>query len=173
MENEITVPGPLLNSSGALAQVGWARRPLLDCNLEQAAFYPPLLRPLQRFRMKRWDYYAVFTPNRFFSATIADLGYAGNIFVYTLDFKTGELHEEGLVIPFGNGIQLERNPETGEASFKKDQVSLNFQVDGEQRRINVHWDGFDNGRGIQAEIILHALPQHESMNIVIPIGTKR
>ena len=54
---------------------------------------------MQFLRLKRWDYYAVFTPQRFFSATIADLGYAGNIFVYTLDFATNELHEEGLVIP--------------------------------------------------------------------------
>ena len=38
--------------------------------------------------MKRWDYYAVFTPQRFFSATIANLGYAGNIFVYMLDFAS-------------------------------------------------------------------------------------
>ena len=59
---------------------------------------------LQRFRIKRWDYYAVFTPQRFFSATIADLGYAGNIFVYTLDFASGDLHEEGVVIPLGSGI---------------------------------------------------------------------
>jgi hypothetical protein len=111
MQNELTQPGPLLDAGGKLAQVGWSRQPLLDCNLENAHFYK--IRPLQRLRVKRWDYYAVFTPNRFFSATIADLGYAGNIFVYTLDFNTAELHEEGLVIPFGNGIRLERNPEAG------------------------------------------------------------
>ena len=165
MQNELTQPGPLLNAQGKLTQVGWSRKPLLDCNLENARFH--------RFRVKRWDYYAIFTPNRFFSATIADLGYAGNIFVYTLDFTTGELHEEGLVIPFGNGIRLERNPEAGEASYKNDKVTLTFQADGEQRRVDIHWAGFDNGRGIHAEILLRALPQHESMNIIIPIGAKR
>lgn len=171
MQNELTQPGPLLDKNGRLAQVGWSRKPLLDCNLENVNFYA--IQPLQRFRVKRWDYYAVFTPHRFFSATIADLGYAGNIFVYTLDFTTGELHEEGLVIPFGNGIRLERNPEAGEASFKNDKVSLYFKVDGNQRFINVDWAGFDNGRGIHAEIVLRPLPQHESMNIIIPIGQKR
>jgi hypothetical protein len=143
----------------------------VDCNLENARFYR--IRPLQRFRVKRWDYYAVFTPSRFFSATIADLGYAGNIFVYTLDFDTGDLHEEGLVIPFGNGIKLERNPDTGEAFFANDKVSLKFQADGAQRRLDVHWTGFHHGRGIQAEITLRPLSRHESMNIVIPIGAKR
>jgi len=97
MQHEITQSGPLLTPTGDLAQVGWSRQPLLDCNLEAAHFY--FLRPLQRFRIKRWDYYAIFTPQRFFSATLADLGYAGNIFVYTLDFTTGDLHEEGLVVP--------------------------------------------------------------------------
>jgi len=171
MQNELTQPGPLLDAGGKLAQVGWSRKSLLDCNLENAHFYK--IRPLQRFRVKRWDYYAIFTPNRFFSATIADLGYAGNIFVYTLDFATGELHEEGLVIPPGKGIQLERNPEAGKASFKNDKVSLHFQAEGEERRIHVNWPGFQDGRGIQAEIVLRLLPRHESMNIVIPIGQRR
>lgn len=171
VQNELMQQGPLLNAHGQLVQVGWSRQPLLDCNLENANFYK--VRAFQRFRVKRWDYYAIFTPNRFFSATIADLGYAGNIFVYTLDFATSELHEEGLVIPFGKGIQLERNPEAGEASFKRDKVSLTFKADREQRRVDVHWPAFHNGRGIHAETILRALPEHESMNIVIPIGTKR
>src|SRR5512134_3894404 len=161
MQTELTHPGPLLDSRGRLTQVGWSRRPLLDCNLEDARFH--------RFRVKRWDYYAIFTPRRFFSATIADLGYAGNIFVYTLDFATGELHEEGLVIPLGKGIQLERNPEAGEASFVDDKASLKFQAEAGMRRLDVQWAGFHGGRGIQAEIVLRTRPGHESMNIVIPI----
>ena len=83
MQTELTNASPLLDPKGNLTQIGWARHPILDCNLEDARFYP--IRPLQFLRIKRWDYYAVFTPQRFFSATIADLGYAGNIFVYTVD----------------------------------------------------------------------------------------
>src|SRR5512145_2414174 len=125
MQNELTQTGPLLDTDGRVGQVGWSRQPLLDCNLERARFYR--LRSLQRFRIKRWDYYAIFTPQRFFSATIADLGYAGNIFVYTLDFATGDLHEEGLVIPLGKGIQLARNSKVGETTFSNQQGSLHFQ----------------------------------------------
>ncbi len=84
MQTEITTSSPLLDQNGRLTQIGWARHQNLDCNLENVNFYA--LKFLQRFRVKRWDYYAIFTPNRFFSATIADLGYAGNIFVYTIDF---------------------------------------------------------------------------------------
>ena len=171
MQTELTEPGNLLDPTGRLVQVGWSRQPLLDCNLEDARFYQ--LRPLQRFRLKRWDYYAVFTPRRFFSATIADLGYAGNIFVYTLDFATGDLHEEGLVIPLGRGVTLPRNSIAGNAQFSNAQASLDFQLTSDSRRISVSWPGFHDGRGIQADIQLYCPPGHESMTITIPIGQQR
>jgi hypothetical protein len=171
MQTELTKPGKLLDPSGKLAQVGWCRQPLLDCNLENARFYA--LRGLQHFRMKRWDYYAVFTPTRFFSATIADLGYAGNIFVYTIDFTTNELHEEGLVIPLGKGIVLPRNSTYGDAHFADRRLSMDFRLTPEGRRVEVNWPAFHDGRGIQANILLRCPPEHESMVIVIPIGERR
>jgi hypothetical protein len=171
MQTELITPGPLLDPRGRLAQVGWARQPLLECNLEAARFYD--LRAFQRFRIKRWDYYAVFTPRRFFSATIADLGYAGNIFVYTLDFSSGDLHEEGLVIPLGRGIQLPRDSSRGDAHFDNGKVRLDFRLGPDQRNLSVSWPAFDHGRGLQAEISLACRKNFESMTIVIPIGQKR
>jgi Protein of unknown function (DUF2804) len=171
MQTELTRPGPLLDPTGHPAQVGWSRQPLLDCNLEAARFYA--LRPLQRFRLKRWDYYALFTPQRFFSATIADLGYAGNLFVYTLDFSTGELHEEGLVVPLARGVRLPRNSTEGASHFEDKQNRLHFEVIPEGRRVSVTWPGFQGGRGLQADFVLRCSPEHESMTIVIPIGQRR
>jgi hypothetical protein len=171
MQNELTQPGPLLKSDGSLAQIGWARQSILDCNLEAANFYA--LKPLQKFRIKRWDYYAVFSPQRFFSATIADLGYAGNLFVYTMDFATGELHEEGLVVPFGKGVTLPRNSTEGSSHFEDARLKLDFSVHPDHRHISVDWHTFHEGRGISAEIDLATPAGYESMNIVIPIGRKR
>ena len=171
MQHEITQEGVLLNPDGSLAQIGWARQQNLDCNLERANFYR--MKFLQRFRIKRWDYYAVFTPNRFFSATIADLGYAGNIFVYTIDFSSLDLHEEGLVIPLGKGINLPRNSTAGDVQFENQTAALTFTLKDGARHLSVSWPGFHDGRGIEAEIDLTPLPEHESMNIVIPIGEKR
>jgi hypothetical protein len=173
MQNEITQPGPLLEPDGSLSQVGWARQPLLDNNLEKAAFYPAWKRPFQRFRIKRWDYYAVFTPHRFFSATIADLGYAGNIFVYHIDFETGDLNEEGLVIPLSRGVSLPRNSEAGVSSYEGKDARLTFHVHEGTRALAVDWPGFHDGRGIQAEMRLFCPPEHESMSIVIPIEDRR
>ena len=171
MQTELIQSGSLLKPTGQLSQIGWSRHPLLDCNLESARFYA--LRPLQRFRIKRWDYYAVFSPRRFFSATIADLGYAGNLFVYTMDFATGDLHEEGLVIPFGKGIELPRNSDTGDSHFADKRLKLDFSPRPGCRHLSVSWPEFHGGRGIQAEIDLAVSPEYESMNITIPIGAKR
>ncbi len=171
MEIELTRSSPLLDATGKLNQVGWARHPILDGNLEAARFYP--LRAAQRFRMKRWDYYAVFTPSRFFSATIADLGYAGNLFVYSLDFRTNFLHEEGLVIPLSQGVSLPRDPRSGESHFADRRARLNFRVQAGLRRVEVDWPGYNDGQGLKAEITLHQPESHESMNIVIPIGRRR
>jgi len=173
IQNQITLPGPLLDAYGELTQVGWARQPLLDNNLEDASFYTLPLRPFQRFRTKRWDYYAVFTPQRFFSATIADLGYAGNIFVYTLDFSTLEIQEEGLVVPFARGVELPRNSDKGTSSFANKAAQLTFTVESGRRNLAVSWPGFHDGRGIQADLSLICAQDHESMNIVIPIQNKR
>ena len=171
MQTEITQTGPLLQPNGQLAQVGWARQPLLDCNLESARFYT--LTPFQHFRIKRWDCYAVFSSKRFFSATIADLGYAGNLFVYTMDFETGDLHEEGIVVPFGKGVTLPRNSSEGDSHFEDKRLRLDFSLHTDHRHLSVSWPSFHDGRGIQAEIDLQTPSGHESMNIVIPIGQKR
>jgi hypothetical protein len=171
MQTEITQRGPLLNQDGSLAQVGWARQPILECNLESARFYT--FRAFQGLRIKRWDYYAVFSPRRFFSATIADLGYAGNIFVYTMDIESGALHEKGLVIPLAKGIELPRDSTEGTSHFENGKVTLDFQLRGEKRNISVSWPGFDGEKDLTAEIELTCPTAAESMNIVIPIGKKR
>lgn len=36
---ELLQPAPLLKPDGTLANVGWSRQPVLDCNLEAAQFY--------------------------------------------------------------------------------------------------------------------------------------
>jgi hypothetical protein len=171
MQTELNQPGKLLSPNGQLTQIGWARQPLLDCNLEAARFYG--LRSFQRFRIKRWDYYAIFSPKYFFSATIADLGYAGNIFVYIMDLITGDLHEEGLVVPLGRGVELPRNSTEGESRFENEKANLIFSLQPGQRHLSVSIPGFDKGRGIQADITLACPSDYESMNIIIPIGKKR
>lgn len=171
MQHELTAPSPLLDEQGDLVQVGWARQPLLDCNLEAARFYG--FRPLQALRLKRWDYYGITTPEGFFSVTLAHLGYAGLVFAYTLDFASGDFHEETLLIPLGRGIHLPRNSDQGDSTFDNGRVRVAFHLEEHGRRLQMDWPAFNQGQGLSADVALSVHPEHESLVIVIPIGQRR
>jgi hypothetical protein len=168
-QHEIVERSPLLDSDGKLAQRGWARQPLLDSNLEDAHVYR-MARPLQRFRLKRWDYYGVTLPDRYFSATIADLGYAGQVFVYTIDFNALTYVEDTVTIPFGKGVTLPRNSEVGASSWSGRKASLAFDVEGTTRSVRVDWKDF-GGTALVADLSFSA--DHESTVIATPIGDRR
>lgn len=171
-QRELHGPSPLLDERGNLVQVGWARQPVLDCNLEAARFYPFPFRFLQRFRIKRWDYYGVTTLTHFYSFTLADLGYAGQVFAYVVDFEARTHHEQTLTLPLARGILLPRNSTEGTSRFEGQGARLVFRAEPEGRRISVEWPGFE-GKGLRGEIWLRLPPDHESMVIVIPIANKR
>ncbi len=167
---ELTQPSPLLAADGQLTQVGWSRQPLLDGNLENTHFYA--LRFLQRFRIKRWDYYGFTTPDHFFSATLADLGYAGQVFIYLIDFTSGEYHEATLTLPLSRGITIPRNSTEGDSTFDNGKVQLAFRHEENARHISVRWPQFA-GKGLIADVRLRLKPDHESMTIVIPMHSPR
>ncbi len=177
MQQELTTASPLLDEWGALVQVGWSRQPLLDANLENVGFYR--IRPLQPLRVKRWDYYGLTTPTHYFSFTLADLGYAGQVFAYVVDLETPRHHEETLTLPLSRGITLPRNSTEGTSSFDNGRVRMAFHAKPGTpgRHVSVAWPGFE-GQGLAAELDL-ALPaqrsglEHESMNLVIPIAGRR
>jgi hypothetical protein len=162
--------GPLLDEQGNLIRVGWSRQPLLDCNLENANFY--WIRPLQRFRIKRWDYYGVTTASFYFSTTLAHLGYAGQAFAYFVDFGTGEHTEDTLTIPFGGGIFLPRNSTDGESTYQKGSTKVRFAVQSQVRQWFIEWPGFAE-KGLAAYLHMNLPTDHESMVIVIPFAHNR
>jgi hypothetical protein len=175
MQHELTTPSPLLDGQGGLVQVGWSRQPLLDANLEDARFYQ--LRALQPLRIKRWDYYGLTTPTHYVSFTLADLGYAGQVFAYVVDLQAPGHHEETLTVPFARGIHLPRNSAEGDSTFDNGRVRMAFQAEPGSlgRRLSVSWPGF-GGQGLAAELTLAAQSTglgHESMNLVIPIAGRR
>lgn len=167
----ITQAANLLEENGDLSSVGWSPQPLLDCNLDKTNFYRFHL--FQPFRMKRWDYYGFTTPSHFFSFTISDIGYLGMVFAYVVDFKNKCHHEETLSLPLGGGVQLPRNNTEGMTIYKSKNVNLLFKAEADKRRISVQWKNFNEGQDLNAEIEMDLLPDHQSMNIVIPIEKRR
>ncbi len=169
MQHEIVERSALLGPSGELLQRGWARQPVLDCNLEDTHVYR-FLRGLQWFRVKRWDYYGAMCPEGYFSATIADLGYAGQAFVYFVDFAANTYTEETITIPFGRGVELPRNSDEGSSAWQGRKAGLTFAVDGKRRTVHVEWESF-GGQKLIAD--LEFVAPGESTVIATPIGERR
>lgn len=169
-QHRLQGPGMLLDSQGNLTQAGWATQPVLEANLEDCHFYG--LRFLQWSRIKIWDYYAITTPTHFFSFTISNIGYLGMVFAYVIDFASGEFKENTIAVPFAAGVKLPRSSESGSCIYEKGEIRLKFDTDRGRRHLSVHWPGFTEA-ALNAEVDLEELPDHESMNIVIPIRGKR
>jgi hypothetical protein len=162
-QREITTPGPLLDGEGGLAASGWARRPLLDANLENAA-----RGRLGRLRLKRWDYYGIWTPGLFASATVAHIGYAATVFTYVVDRETGRHREHSLVRPFGAGVELPRSSERGDVVFDAGSTRIAFRVEPERRVLCVADERFDGGRGLEIEVALACPSDRESVVTATP-----
>ena len=169
--NEIISRGPLLDENGKLVQTGWARFPYLDCNLENAGRHPRGL--FQRLRLKRWDYYAVTTPDLFLSITLAHLGYVGTVFAYVVDYGSDALHEETLLAPFGAGIELARNADSGSSHFDNGRARVAFEASDGERHVRFSWPGFDRKRGLEADIVLRCGRDHESVVTATDMGGPR
>ncbi len=169
-QHQLKEAGPLLNPDGSLTDAGWARNPLLDCNLEQAGFYR--LRFLQPLRIKRWDYYGLSTATHFYSFTLSDLGYLQMVFAYVVDFATRSHSEETLTLLPRAGVRLPRNSTQGESSFDNNKVRMVFQADEDSRHLEVDWPGL-GGKGLKADVRLALPAEHESMTTVTPIKGKR
>jgi len=165
MQREIAAPGPLLDSRGGLASPGWARQPLLDCNLERAG-----TGPLARLRVKRWDYYGIWTPRLYVSATLADLGYLANVFTYAVDLASGRHVESSLLPPFGAGVDLPRNSDAGEGAFDDGRTRIAFGVEPGRRTVTVSDRRFDAGRGLVVEAALACPAAHESVVTATPFA---
>lgn len=159
-QNELTQEGSLLDSQGNLAHVGWARRPLLNTNLEEAR---------SRLGIKKWDYYCLFLPTHVVAFALADLTYAGSAFCYLIDRKSLVTIERAISLPGAMGVSLARNSDKGISSFRFGKVTFDFTVRDHDRLIQIHWPKFA-GKDLKIDVTLSQEPDHESMAITTPMG---
>jgi hypothetical protein len=166
---EITEPGPVVLPDGT-SQCSWSRRPYLDLNFEDAAFYP--VRSAQLLRMKKWEMYHAVTPTHYVSLLIAWIGYAAfcSAFVYT---RRTRVHIEDIHIrPPYPEPEVMRNSTAGRTVFQTEAVNASFDVDGANRRLRMTWPGFA-GLGFRAEIDLYQPAEVESICATHPVNSKR
>jgi hypothetical protein len=160
MQHEITTPGPLLNSKGRLAQKGWARSHLLQYDRKKIQ--------AGSLRIKEWDYYCILSKDFGIALTVADNSYLGLYAVNFFDFKQNT-ETTGLVIePFTMGkLNMPSSPLNGDTILKHKKIQMRFEHRDGKRCLQVNFPGFDNGKGIRANISLEELNK-ESMLIATP-----
>jgi hypothetical protein len=163
-EHEITVPGPLLDEAGRLREPGWARAPLLDANLERAG--GALRRAL---RLKRWDYYGIWSDELYAAVALAHLGYAGLVFAYVVDFASGRVVERTRRRPLGAGVFLPRSSESGDIAFAGRAVQLEIAIGEGGRSLWLRWDGFDGEAPLEIDVELGLAADHESVVTATPL----
>jgi hypothetical protein len=171
MQNEIVEKDKLLDDRGFLKHRGYSRFPVLEYNPENIRVYP--ISFLNRLRLKEWDYYGLTTQDFYFSATVANIGYAGLAFVYFIDFHEKAMTEDTILVPFGRGCRLPRSSKSGDIHLDHAKAEFLFERKSESRAINVSWPGFAGGKGISAQFEASQPPEHESIIVATPIGRNR
>jgi hypothetical protein len=157
-DTEIVSPVFLCNGSGNLnlRARGWSKFPLQTCNLTA--------HPL---RKKRWNYWCITGKDVLFSITISDLDYAGVVFAYFLDYRTGETAEKTVTVPFSKNVYL-GDTVSSLSSFQNDNVDVQFLSEAEGVSISLSWLRFRKGKDLSAELFVRTAKKHETLNVVVP-----
>ncbi len=170
MQREITQPTKLLDDSGRLIQAGYARRPVLTYNPESVRLFKSSA--LNRLRLKEWDYYGVFIGDYFFSVTISNVGFAGLVFAYVVDFANGSFVEKVVITPFGKGCDMPRASDAGNARFESKGVKMDFELEPGIRHITMSWENFDGEKTLSADLLLKTPEGEDCIVMATPIGEK-
>ena len=155
--HEITAPVELQLDDGRLnpAAIGWTRTPLHRTDRVGHV-------PRRWGRAKRWEYWAMLTPDHIVGLTVSSLDYAGLTQVWVLDRATGEQVDEVAVVPLARGTELPGTHGTGPASARTAKAAVRITETPTGTRLRaatarVHLD------------VLAALPAgHERLGVVVP-----
>ncbi|TGK17961.1 DUF2804 domain-containing protein [Leptospira fluminis] len=163
LETEIHQQSVLCESRGKLNlnAVGWSKIPLHRCNLSR-----------HLLRKKKWNYWCFYDQDLLVSFTVSDLDYAGVVFCYWWDRKTGEFEENTVITPFGSGCSLGQTV-SNTALFQGENGKFSFSVDdyGSYRIfIDFHKE---NRKYIRAELKVGVPQNWETLNVVVPWSRNR
>ena len=164
MQNEITESCELVNEHGGLSLSGWAR-----------ALYPRYSRSKLKasgLRIKEWDYYEIINPEYGIVLLIYDVGYQARAIVKWIDFKTGNIVEDGLTLWFTRGsMNLPSSSDSGDIHFEKDGVLWEC-LRGKDRTFRFRFPDFPTG-ALEGEICLTQPPNQDTIVNVIPFKNKK
>jgi len=161
-EKELLNQVDLCNSKGLLNKecIGWARKPLIRCNLTG-----------HKFRKKKWNYWLILNDDCLFSATISNIDYLGMVFIYFYNYKTGEFIEKTIPSPLGKGcIMLAGVNDSVE--YTSSSMRVSFKGEDENTKMRVECSEFGKGT-ISVDLNIKRPENYEGINVVIPWSKKK
>ncbi|MGN0533600.1 MAG: DUF2804 domain-containing protein [Eubacterium sp.] len=160
--HEVKERKPLLNDDGSLREPGWSRSLVQIYNRKDIK--------KRASRIKEWDYYSVISNKHNIGVcfTVSDLGYLELESVSFLDFNSATEHTEGSLGAFPMGkLNMPPDSACGNVKMKNKKLALEFIVENGRRILRCDFPGFDNGKGLKANIVLQN-PAEDSMVIATP-----
>jgi len=130
--------------------IGWGCFPFANCNLTH-----------HTFRKKKWNYWAITSPESTFSATIANVDYLGLVGVSLLDYESQKVSECGIATPLGIGCNMP--PLADESvSYKMPGLQVSFI---EEKGYTLIKSACSN---LKAELKVFKPIEYETLNVVVP-----
>ena len=160
-EKEIKREINLCDDKGKLLKesIVWARKPVINCNLKRSWL-----------RKKKWNYWCITNEECLFSVTISNIDYAGMVFAYFLDYKSGLFIEKTVISPFGKGCNMpDRVNES--VTFDNKNLAISFIQEEDGTKITASCRDF-NGFEMSADFKVLYPKGHETLNVVIPWDDK-
>jgi hypothetical protein len=157
VEREITEPVDLTRPDGRLAPeaVGWCRTPLVRTDGIGRG-------RVGRGRNKRWEYWAVTTPTHVVAIVLSHIDYAGVNALWCWDRRTGKVHNQDVVTPFGQGVRMPGTLGGGPARLRSKGLRIEITEVGVGTRIRAIGDR------VRVDVVAHRPEGHESLGVVVP-----
>lgn len=162
MAQHVMSEGALHDAAGRLIDPGYATREVRRYDRGAIGADP--------VRIKEWDYYCIIDADFGLALTVADNGYAGFLGVSWMDLRRKSFVNHGVLIaqPMGD-MALPSSADSGDIVQARDGLELAFRQESGGRRLTVHAPGFDDGRGLSADIWLDQ-PDMDRMVIATPFA---
>lgn len=175
-EREITEAVPLTRPSGRLepAAIGWTRHPLHDTSGIGRG-------RVGRGRNKRWEYWAVTTPDVIVGVTVAMLDYATLNQVWVLDRRTMTEIDRSVATPLSRGVVLPASLGDGPATASVPGIETRIsELPGSAAPGGPDISGDTGGTRIRAttdrvsiDVVAERPAGHEAMGVVVPWSDTR
>jgi hypothetical protein len=156
VEREITEPIDIADARGRLVReaVGWARHPILRCNLRNALS-----------RTHRWNHWCITTETHALTITIADVGYLGIVIVSFHAFGARPV-ERVYVRPRGLPFPMPESPR-GDIELDVPRLRLSMRAEGERMRVEGEARPLPSGR-LSIDLVVERPVAHETLNVLVP-----